>query len=137
MAVVSRMEAWLYRDPGSGMSFHITQVLTGHGCLAKFLHRIGKKTNTSCVFCGEEVDDVYHTIRDCPAYPQRIRLKRNLGLARDFTLGDIVESVTGSRDHWRAFSAFVEELMRDKEDEERRRERARISSSSTGDDEPD
>ncbi|KMQ83328.1 reverse transcriptase [Lasius niger] len=120
------------------MSYHMTQVFTGHGCFSKFLHRIGKKEDTSCFFCGEE-DDAIHTIRDCPMWdPQRIDLKRKLGLARDFTLGDIVESIVGSRDLWSAFSAFVQEAMREKEEEEKRleRERARVfSSSSIGDDE--
>lgn len=91
LAIVPRLEAWLSRRSGS-MSFHITQIMTGHGCFAKFLHSIGRRENSSCDFCGEEVDDVYHTIRDCPAWdPERIRLKRKLGLARDFTLGDVIE----------------------------------------------
>ncbi|XP_029675608.1 uncharacterized protein LOC115243072 [Formica exsecta] len=108
LAIVPRLEAWLSRRSGS-MSFHITQIMTGHGCFAKFLHRIGRRENSSCDFCGEEVDDVYHIIRDCPAWdPERIRLKRKLGLARDFTLGDVIEAITGSGERWAAFSAFAE-----------------------------
>ncbi|KMQ88059.1 reverse transcriptase [Lasius niger] len=138
MAVVPRLEAWLSRDSGSSMSFHLTQIFTGHGSFGKFLAKIGKRVDTTCVFCGEDMDDVHHTIRDCPMWDtQRITLRRKLGLARDFTLSDVVEAIVGSEDCWRTFSAYVEEVMREKEDEERRRERARISSSSsTGDDEP-
>ncbi|KMQ91302.1 reverse transcriptase [Lasius niger] len=138
MAVVPRMKTWLSRDSGSSMSFHLTQVFTGHGSFGKFLAKIGKRVDTTCVFCGEDMDDVHHTIRDCPMWDtQRIDLRRKLGLTRDFTLGNVVEAIVGSEDCWRIFSAYVEEVMREKEDEERRRERARISSSSfTGNDEP-
>lgn len=109
-----------------GMSFHLTQVMTGHGCFSKFLYRIGKRDNMNCDFCGEDVDDVLHTLRDCPAWdPERIRFKRALGLNREFVLGDIIESITESKENWVSFSTFVEKVMREKKDEERRRERVR------------
>lgn len=65
MAIVPRLEEWLSHKAGS-MSFHITQVMTGHGCFGKFLYRINKRIDSSCDFCGEE-DDAKHTLRDCPA----------------------------------------------------------------------
>lgn len=125
LVLVPRLEAWMSRKHGS-MSFHMTQVMTGHGCFSKFLYRIGKRNDTSCDFCGEDTDDVLHTLRECPAWdPERIRLKRALGLSRDFVLGDIVEAILETEEKWLSFSAFVEKVMRDKEDEERRRERSR------------
>lgn len=123
MAVVPWMESWLQHSSG-GMTFHLTQILTGHGCFAKFLFRIGKRRDPSCDMCGEEEDNVYHTLRECPAWDlERIRLKTTLGLARDFTLGDIIGNIVNSRELWIAFSSFVEKVMREKEEEERRRER--------------
>ncbi|CAL1677461.1 unnamed protein product [Lasius platythorax] len=119
------------RSPESGMSYHLTQAMTGHGCFGKFLHRIRKRRNPGCDFCEEEVDDAIHTLRECPAWdPQRTQLKGKLGLQRDFTLGDIIDAIARSEEHWTAFSAYVQEVMREKEDEERRRERERASSSS-------
>lgn len=123
MAEVPRMEDWLLRGYG-GMTFHLSQVLTGHGCFGKYLYRIGKRNNASCDLCGEEVDDVCHTLRDCLAWdPERIRMKRALGLARDFSLGDVIEAITSSEKNWEAFAAFVEKVIRAREDEERRQER--------------
>lgn len=79
------------------MSFHLTQLMTGHGCFGKFLHRMEKRPDPSCDFCGKE-DDAFHTLRECPAWDsQRIRLQRKLELERDFTLGDIVDAITMSR----------------------------------------
>lgn len=65
MAIVPRLEEWMARCHGS-MSFHLTELMTGHGCFAKFLQRIGKRMTRDCDFCGEK-DDAMHTLRECPA----------------------------------------------------------------------
>lgn len=142
LIIVPRLEAWLTRPTINGMTFHLTQVLTGHGCFSKFLCHIGKRVDTMCFLCGEDVDDVYHTLRECPMWDtQRITMRRKLNLTRDFTLGDVLDVTIESEDSWKIFSAFIEEAMREKEDEERRLERARYSSSSSSssveDDEPE
>lgn len=94
-----------------------------NGCFAKYLYRIGRRNNTDCDFCGE-VDDVYHTLRDCPAWDtDRIRLKCKLDLDKNFALGDILDAILESEEKWKTFSMFVEKIMREKEDEKRRRER--------------
>lgn len=127
LAIVPRLEAWIARSHG-GMNFHLSQVLTGHGCFGKYLCRIGKKPDTSCDFCGETTDNVYHVLRDCPVWdPERIALREVLKLARDYTLGDVIEAICLSKTNWNAFSAFAEKAMREKEDEERRRERAGVA----------
>ncbi|KMQ92505.1 reverse transcriptase, partial [Lasius niger] len=126
LIIVPRLEAWLTRPTINGMTFHLTQVLTGHGCFSKFLCRIGKRVNTMCFLCGEDVDDVYHTLRECPMWDtQRITLRRKLNLTRDFTLGDVLDVIIASEDSWKIFSAFIEEAMKEKKDEKRRLERAR------------
>ncbi|KMQ92250.1 reverse transcriptase [Lasius niger] len=135
LALVPHLEAWVAREPDIGsMAFHLTQVFTGHGCFANFLARIGKRIDVSCDFCGDE-DSVYHVLRECPLWNwQRIIMRRQLKLPRDFTLGDVVEAILQSKTNWKVFSAYVEEAMRDKEEEEKRRERAGTSSTSDGDD---
>lgn len=70
--------------------------MTGHGCFGRFLYRIGRKGDLSCDLCGEE-RDVLHTLRECPVWdPERIRFKRTLGLARDFSLGDVMDAIIAS-----------------------------------------
>ncbi|KMQ92183.1 reverse transcriptase [Lasius niger] len=89
------------------MTFHLTQVFTGYGCFSKYLHQIGKKTDTMCFVCGmDDVDNVYHTLRECPMWnTQRLVVKNKLDLPRDFTLGDVVDIIMTSRESWLAFSA--------------------------------
>lgn len=119
LMLVPNLEIWMNRKFG-GMTFHLTQVMTGHDCFAKFVYRIGKRKNTSCDLCGEDVDDVLHTLKECPAWdPERIELRRALELDRDFVLGDILEAMLTSEEKWNSFSTFVEKVMREKEDEER------------------
>jgi ribonuclease HI len=44
-------------------------ILTGHSCLKKFLHRIGKAEDPYCRCCNEEVDeDMKHLLTECPAF---------------------------------------------------------------------
>lgn len=61
-------------------------------------------------------------------------MRRKLELERDFTLCDIVDDISRSKEHWMAFSAFIQHAMREKEEEERRRERARHNSSTPSSD---
>lgn len=51
-AILPCFNAWLERRHG-GMCFRLTQVLTGHGCFAFYLHRIGKEESPNCNHCNE------------------------------------------------------------------------------------
>lgn len=56
--IVPRLEEWLTRDTANGMTFHLTKVLTNHGCFSKYLYRIQKRPNNTCFMCG--MDDEPH-----------------------------------------------------------------------------
>lgn len=134
LLILPRLEEWLTRDTVNGMTFHLTQVLTNHGCFSRFLHQIQKRPSTDCFMCGmDEEDDALHTVRDCPTWDTcRLDLRKKLALPRDFTMSDIMDGIMSSRELWTAFSSFIEEIMREKEEEEERRlERALSSSSSS------
>lgn len=127
LAIVPQMDAWLAHDSGS-MSFHITQIMTGHGCFSRFLCRIGKRDSAACDFCDDGEDDATHTLKFCSMWNiQRERLREKLGLNADFSLGEIVDAIIVGKEAWTAFSAFAEDVMRKKEEEERRREMVRNS----------
>ncbi|XP_025156497.1 uncharacterized protein LOC112589025 [Harpegnathos saltator] len=52
---------------GCGLSFHLVQILTGHGCFGKYLHQIGKEPTTRCHHCPVLMDTALHTLAACPA----------------------------------------------------------------------
>lgn len=71
------------------LSFRIIQVLTGHGCFANFVHRIGRTSSPSCLFCGFPTDDVTHVLNSCPAFISQRRLLA-LEMDNDLTLRGLI-----------------------------------------------
>lgn len=62
MAILPVFEDWLDRGHG-GLTFRITQLLTGHGSFGTFLYRIGKAESPHCTHCAERVEDsASHTL---------------------------------------------------------------------------
>ena len=64
---------WFGRKHGE-TTYYLTQVLTGHGCFQKYLHKIHKAPDPRCITCSTgEVDDVTHTVFVCPALEEARR----------------------------------------------------------------
>lgn len=55
---------WIGRRQGCS-SFHLTQMLTGHGCFEAYLFRFKRRKSPACLDCGAEEDDAEHTIFRC------------------------------------------------------------------------
>lgn len=112
---------WVARKHGA-LEFHLTQLLTGHGCFNEFLYRIGKCPTPNCARCGSVPDTVDHTIADCPAWDvQRGVLRAAVG--EDLSLSAIIRSMVASKEGWRAVRDFARAVLRIKEEEERVRQR--------------
>ncbi|CAL1681048.1 unnamed protein product [Lasius platythorax] len=123
-AVGPKLDEWLARRWGS-MGYHLSQMLTGHGSFNHYLHRIGKRLDESCWHCDAELDTVEHTIQECPAWEEsRALLRTRLrtpgeALSLEYLVGAILES----EECWSAFLQFARDVVGEKEEEERRRER--------------
>lgn len=76
--VIPNIEVW-YQDGPPPLEYHTVQVLTGHGCFATYLHKIGKENSENCWFCDDPKDDVMHTLFQCPRW----------GADREILLGHI------------------------------------------------
>jgi len=124
-ALLPCLPAWMNRRWG-GLTFRVTQLLTGHGCFGTFLLRIGKADTALCVFCGMDVDSSDHTLRVCPEWSEeRDELSGVIG--PDLTLAGVIRAITDNREAWLAFAKFAESVMRRKESAEREREAANLS----------
>jgi len=120
-AILPHLAEWLDRAYG-GATFHLTQILTGHGCFGSYLHRIQRIDTPICLLCGSgEVDDVDHTVQRCDVWEtDREELQRFIG--EDLRLSAIVRVISEKREAWDAMTKFADEVMGAKEEDERRRE---------------
>lgn len=59
-AILPNLNDWIERKHDS-VSFHLTQLLTGHGCFNSYLYKIGKTDSPICAHCGREHDTAEHT----------------------------------------------------------------------------
>jgi len=51
---------WIDRIKKEGITYRMTQVLSGHGCCGEFLYRIGKERTAECHHCGHPHDSAQH-----------------------------------------------------------------------------
>jgi len=79
---------------GSGLSFHVTQMITGHGCFGRYLWRIGRERTVQCWHCASDEDTAQHTLEECPAWiDERLVLSRIIGA--DLSLPAVIAEMLG------------------------------------------
>lgn len=130
-AILPNLCRWLDR-PHGGMTFHLTQLMSGHGCFASYLFRIGKAESPGCNHCTSgQTDTPEHTLQECGAWDaHRARLREVVGQDNNLTLSAIVAEICGSPEAWAIFSCFASTVMQTKEKAEREREMARSARAS-------
>lgn len=112
---------WLDRAHGS-VTFRLSQVISGHGCFGKYLHKVaGREPTPMCHHCGCGEDTAQHTLEACPAWvSERGALAAVVG--SDVSLQALIHSMLGSEASWDAAVDFCEQVMSQKESAERERE---------------
>ncbi|XP_018359743.1 PREDICTED: uncharacterized protein LOC108758987 [Trachymyrmex cornetzi] len=123
-AIGDDLEAWTGRAHGA-LTYHVTQMMTGHGVFESYLYRIGRRDTPVCLFCRAANDTAGHTLLFCPAWAeQRGALLEIIGIDR--TLRAVVRASVRSPEAWNTFAGLCEVIMRRKEEDERERERERL-----------
>lgn len=136
-AVYPSFSAWMDHPRDWGMSFHLTQILTGHGCFNEYLHRIGRELSPSCYYCGNNCDSAQHTLAECHEWAAE-RAELCVVVGNDLSLSVLVKAMLDSLDKWKAVVHFVNTIMLRKEDDERaRRTQALVGVGSGTDSESD
>ncbi|XP_018307236.1 uncharacterized protein [Mycetomoellerius zeteki] len=122
-AIGPRLRQWVERSWG-GLTYRLTQMLTGHGCFGEYLCRIGRECGAHCHHCDGDLDTAQHTLEVCPAWDaERGVLVAVIG--GDLSFLGVVGAMLGSERKWCAVSSFCEQVMLAKEEAERAREPAR------------
>ncbi|XP_022179037.1 uncharacterized protein LOC111039736 [Myzus persicae] len=105
------------------MSFHLTQMMSGHGCFNRFLLGINRAPSAGCSHCGppdgygEEVDDAHHTLARCEVF--REEREHLVGVIGPFDPGGLVPKMLESSANWEAVAQFVRAVISKKEETER------------------
>ncbi|XP_062141888.1 uncharacterized protein LOC133849849 [Drosophila sulfurigaster albostrigata] len=98
------------------VNFHLTQVLSGHGCFRSYLHRFGHEASGNCSECGTLEDA--HTMFACKIYGSlRNDLKGHLA----YRLRWVVPLMLQSVGNWVVICEFVSTVMQTQRSMERAR----------------
>lgn len=123
--LIPNIEPWVERQHGE-IDFHLTQLLSGHGCFRAYLYRFGHDSAPECPSCDGEVEDAEHVFFRCTRFvEQRSALKEILGATPD--PDNIVTNMLEAMEKWTAVKKFAAGVMI----ELRRLERERNSPANT------
>lgn len=111
------IQDWSNRDYGE-CSYHLTQLLTGHGSFAAYLNRIGRAVDRTCQHCGEHTDDARHTLFVCERWVIERRVMTTIIGATNDDPARVVAAMLEGKRCWDAVSAFATAVMRAKESTE-------------------
>lgn len=131
---------WLTKPP-MDLTFHLTQVLTAHGCFRSYLARFNRADDSYCTYCMHTDDTAEHTLFVCPRWVDERSTMASL-LRRPPHAGDVEEILCGPRNdelpddlaarkrildqartNRREFITMVESIMAEKEEDERDEQR--------------
>lgn len=123
--LIGEVRPWFNRRHGE-VTFHLSQMLTGHGCFNYYLHRFGKSPTNECSQCDISPDDANHAIFECDAW-WRLRREACVYLdIDDLTPDNIVGVMLSSQEAWQRIDNLISRIMSTREDLERIREQGQI-----------
>ena len=116
--LIGDLKGWYNRRHGE-VTFRMSQVLSGHGYFAHYLHKMGIITSAVCFYGDSDDDTAEHTILQC----KRWATWRNELISRleveYLTPQNLVPIMLDSERGWKEVSTFVESVMTEKEKETR------------------
>jgi len=114
---IGDIRAWCDRPHGQ-LTFHLTQILSNHGCFGEYLWKIGKEETPACHHCQADKDAARHTLLCCNAWDvERTTLARELGGTADTR--SLIEAAIRDRSCWTALETYARVVMGAKEAAER------------------
>ena len=113
---------WFSREHGQ-LTYHLTQVLSGHGCFQEYLWKRKRAERPECLLCATgEPDNAAHTLLQCAYFgDERRRLENAMGWT--LTAEGLVPKMLEGEDQWMTIAAFIGGIMAKKESLERTRRR--------------
>ncbi|KAI5735555.1 hypothetical protein M8J77_020038 [Diaphorina citri] len=115
--LIRDVKAWTNRRHGE-VNYHMTQVLSGHGCFGEYLYRFKKRTSSLCEVCQEKEDTPEHTLFECEKWKEA-REELHLEIRAE----NMIEVMLASEEGWGKVERYVTSVMKEKERIEREIER--------------
>ncbi|XP_018495464.1 uncharacterized protein LOC108864396, partial [Galendromus occidentalis] len=111
--IITDVEGWVERKFG-GLTYALSQLLSGHGSFGEYLYRIGKTDSPSCTLCHSgPIDDVCHTFEVCADLgPIRAEFRRNSSYTGPVECGRLVRYMLHGRDEWRHVASLCRDSHR-------------------------
>jgi len=120
-SLISDIGRWFSRSFGE-VTFHTTQVLTGHGCFTAYLHRFHILESDRCAQCGFAPDDTKHGFFQCDAWKNLQRQAcAEIGVD-EIRPDNLVETMLTSPHSWTQVTRLISKIMMTRESEERARQ---------------
>lgn len=120
-AAEGAMDGWS-RLRNRRTDYHMTQLMTGHGCFAAYLHKIGRATRPSCWFCEEPRDDAEHTAMTCQRWEEERTTRGWVDRETRPDWDNLIEWVLKGNGRLEELATFAGEVMKKKEEREREME---------------
>uniref|UniRef100_A0A2S2P9L2 Retrovirus-related Pol polyprotein from type-1 retrotransposable element R1 n=1 Tax=Schizaphis graminum TaxID=13262 RepID=A0A2S2P9L2_SCHGA len=77
--LIPDLSKWWHHGPRQ-ITFHMAQILTGHGCFQQYLWSRNRAHSPACLLCPAEADDAEHTLFICMFWSgERRELEQSLG----------------------------------------------------------
>ncbi|XP_046677379.1 uncharacterized protein LOC124365442 [Homalodisca vitripennis] len=96
------------------------QLLTGHGCFRKYLHRTHNDISDACPVCSPVDEDAEHVFFNCPRFNEG-RVELSLVLGEAATTDNVVETMIRMEVNWLAVATFAKKVISRLREEERSR----------------
>jgi len=100
-------------------TFHLTQMMSGHGCFGKYLHRIQKEPSSQCHHCKAVEHDVSHTMSVYPCWSKECC--HVMVVRGSFDVDSLAGRMVVRKECWEAVITFATRVLQAKEDHERTR----------------
>ena len=107
--LIPLLAGWVDRRHGE-VNFHLTQILSGHGCFRQYLHKFGHAESPMCPECGDAEETAEHVLFVCPRFA-RVRSNMMAISGRDTTPGNMIQRMCKSQDTWAAVNAAAIQVV--------------------------
>ena len=107
--LIPELAGWINRRHGE-VTFHLTQILSGHGCFRQYLHRFGYAESPMCPACTGAEESAEHVFFTCPRF-ERVRYEMLAISGMDTTPENIVRRMCENREIWDAVITAASQIV--------------------------